>query len=135
MTRYVPNWVALIGIGLALMGLRAMAAPPAPANVNLNYIAGLGGNQYGFGTIWYDTTFNSLAAATNGKMAYFGLCGSDDPAMRNLVVTTLNSTGAVTGVPQCYVTSTYPLAPTMGYPQTGSYQADITAMLLNPGKK
>src|SRR5215471_3541292 len=84
-------------------------------NVLLDDIAGLGAPVI-FGPLWYDTTFSSCAVSADGKVAYFGRTGSHDPAMRNLVVASLDASGNVIGIPQCYSTSAWPLEPIGGYP-------------------
>jgi hypothetical protein len=79
-------------------------------NVLLDDIAGLGAPAT-FGPAWYQTTFSSCAVSSDGKVAYFGRTASSDPEMRNLVVASLDTSGDVIGIPQCYCTSVHPFCP------------------------
>lgn len=107
--------------------------PVMSVNVLLNKIAGLGSSA-NFGRAWYETTFSSCAVSVDGKVAYFGRTASYDPEMRNLVVASLDASGNIIGIPQCYRTSAWSLAPISGYPGPGKYNTTITAILVNAAK-
>ena len=111
--------------------LAARARPPA--NVLLDNIAGLGAPKT-FGPLWQQTTFSSCAASVDGRLVYFGRTASYDPAMRNLVVASLDAFGNVLGIPQGYPSSAWPLAPIGGYPPVAVNNATITAILVNAAK-
>jgi hypothetical protein len=106
-------------------------------NVLLDDIAGLGVTPRTFGPAWYQTTFSSCAVSNDGKVAYFGRTASYDPAMRNLVVASLHASGNVIGIPQCYPSSAWPLAPINGYPVASGYENEttITTILVNSAKR
>ena len=108
-------------------------AAPQPETVLLDHIAGLGAPVV-FSAAWYGTTFSSVAISDDGKVAYFGRTASYDPMMRNLVVVALDSSGNVKGIPTCYPTSAWALAPINGYPVASGYNSTITALALNTGK-
>jgi hypothetical protein len=100
-------------------------------NVLLDNIAGLGGAPGTFGRVWHDTTFSSCAVSPNGRVAYFGRTASHDPEMRNLVVASLDASGNVIGIPRCYPTSAWPLAPIGPF----DTHTTMTALLLNSPKR
>jgi hypothetical protein len=102
-------------------------------NVLLDKIAGLGAPSV-FGPASYQTTFASCAVSADGRAAYFGRTASYDPGMRNLVVASLDASGDIVGIPQCYPTSGWSLAPINGYPISSGYNTTITAILVNPAK-
>src|SRR5215468_332149 len=102
-------------------------------NVLLDKIAGLGAPS-AFGPASYQTTFASCAVSADGRVAYFGRTASYDPGMRNLVVASLDASGDIVGIPQCYPTSDWSLAPINGYPISSGYNTTITAILVNPAK-
>ena len=101
-------------------------------NVSLDNIAGLGAPVTIFGPPRIQTTYSSCAVSPNGRVAYFGRTASHDPEMRNLVVAPLDASGNVIGIPRCYPTSAWPLAP-IG-PGGDSYST-ITVLLLNSAKR
>jgi hypothetical protein len=72
--------------------------------------------------------------SADGKVAYFDRTASYDPEMRNLVVASLDASGNVIGIPQCYRTNAWSLAPINGYPVPGNYNTTITAILVNATK-
>jgi hypothetical protein len=94
-----------------------------PIYVSLDDVAGLG-----------PAKFSSCAVSTDGRLAYFGRTASYDPEMRNLVVASLDPSGNVVGIPQCYPTSAWPLALIEGYPATDRYNTTITAIVVNSTK-
>jgi hypothetical protein len=99
-------------------------------NVLVDNIAGLGAPAT-FGPAWYQMTFSSCALSADGKVVYFGRTASYDPDMRNLVVASLDIFGEIIGIPQCYPTSAWALAPINGYPVPSTHNTTITAILVN----
>jgi hypothetical protein len=54
--------------------------------------------------------------------------------MRNLVVASLDTSGNIIGIPQCYPTSVWPLALINGYPAEINYATTIRTILVNSAK-
>ena len=92
------------GAGFRGAGAALATRGPPPAKVLLDNIVGLGAPRT-FGPIWHQTTFSSCPASADGRLVYFGRAASYDPAMRNLVVASLDESGNVAGIPQCYPTA------------------------------